>query len=156
MNEKLKVSFDKPDQGWLVIYLNAGEKHLKLPFPYTSFEFPAELVYALLNFSEGFRSKARCRHNPERYEFEFHPESEPAQVEVIIYPGYKNPDIGDVIFNYKGSRSEILLAFWLGVRELQARIPPEEYDRGYGREFPVREIKLLAEKIKGKNAAERL
>ncbi len=157
MNERLKVSFDKPEHNWLAIYLDAGNQHLELPFSYTPFDFLSELVNALLNFFDGLKAKANCSYNPERYEFIFEPGTDRAQIQVVMYPDHRTIEgSGEVIFDYEGGRSEICLAFWRAIRELQGRVSPAEYKQGLGRDFPGQEVELLTEMIKGKHQAGRV
>jgi hypothetical protein len=149
MSLGLRVSFDKPDHHWLAIYLDAPNQHLELPFSYTPFDFLSELVRALLNFSDGFDGKANCSYNPARYEFIFESKADKALIRVVSCRDYRRmDDSGEVIFDYKGERSDICLAFWRGIRELQGRVSPEEYKQRFGREFPEQEMKLLTERIK--------
>ena len=149
MSQGLKVSFDRPEHHWLAIYLDAQNRHLELPFSYTPFDFLSELVRALLNFLDGFAAKANCSYNPERYEFTFEPTADEGQFQVVSYPDHrKGEGLGEVIFNYRGDRADICLAFWRGIRELQGRVSAAEYERGFGRVFPEQEMELLTERMK--------
>src|SRR2546428_1396272 len=123
MRQELKISFDTPEHGWLAIYLDSGDHHLKLPFPYTSFDFLSELVRALLNLADGFDAKANCSYNPDQYEFLSRAADHTSQFKVVSYPDHKRAEsAGEVIFSFEGIATDICLAFWRALRELQGRV----------------------------------
>ena len=79
----------------------------------------------------------------------FEQKADKAQIQIVSYPDHrKMEDSGDIIFDHKGNRSDICMAFWRGIRELQGRVSPGEYKQGFGRDFPELEMKLLTDRVK--------
>jgi len=156
MGQELRISFDTPEHGWLAIYLDSGDHHLEVPFSHTPVDFLSELVRALLNLSDGVDAEANCSYNPDRYEFRFRARDPNSQFDIASYPDYKNAEAtGEVIFSFEGVALDICLAFWRGIRELQGRVSPEEYEEGFHRDFPEKETGLLTEKIKASGGVRR-
>lgn len=43
---------------------------------------------------------------------------------------------------------ELCIAFWRGLRELEAKVKPEEYKEHWGGEFPSQSLQILTDLIK--------
>lgn len=153
MRQELKTSFDTPEHGWLCIRLDSGDQHLELPVSYTPFDFLSELVRALLNLSDGFDANANCSYNPDRYEFHFRSSNHDTQFDVVSYPDARRAESsGEVIFFFEGIATDICLAFWRALRELQGRVSAAEYEEGFSPRLPRKRDGITYRKDRGYEA----
>lgn len=150
MSEKLRVSFNSPQCGWMSFELRAGEQSVAEAVSYTPYDSLVDLIDALCNILAGEDAQARVRwaHNPDEMDFVFGAGGDEARLEVDWYrDSLREGATGERVFAYAGSRLDVCYPFWKALSDLQADIEVDEFTRNWRREFPAREMLRLTESI---------
>jgi hypothetical protein len=143
------VDLDDPDHGWQGIDIRAAGEVLTESFSYI---YPSldDLCGALDDALRGFASRPVVfLLEPAELVLEIRPAEPPAStVRVLLHADGRHARAPEELLTYTGPTREIVRAFWLALRRLETRFPPEEYARRYRREFPSRAVAALSARLK--------
>jgi hypothetical protein len=150
MSEKLRVSFNSPQCGWMSFELRAGEQSLTDAVSYTPYDSLADLINTLIKLlSDDTELRVRWAHNPDELDFKFSARGDEARLEVEWYRDHLRAEgTGERMFSYAGSRLDVCHPFWKALCDLQADVEVDEFARNWRREFPERELQWLSEGIR--------
>lgn len=147
---RLKVEFDSPENGWTTVKLSAGDSCYQFFPSYIPYDSFSELVDSLLKILDGY-SEAVVRWNDEPVEHRFVFTSEADTVTFKVYEVIDSAVTGktaDEKFAFRDFGYKILRPFWRALRHMQMRQDLNEYEKQWGRPFPVREMFELTGRIK--------
>jgi hypothetical protein len=152
MKQKLNVSFENPEHGWVGLTISQGEESLKIIASYTPSDSFLDLTNALYNL--------RCyrvggvvawHEEPAETELRFSISGDEVELDVYFFSDHRRDyGRGERVLAITGSYEEICTPFWRALRSLQGRFSAEELDARWHRPFPCKEIDLLTTIIKGK------
>ena len=153
MNQKLKVSFDDPEHGWVCLNINCGDTSATIIASYTpsdSFLGLTNALYDLLHY-EG-EATVVWHEEPAETELRFFRTKDLVRLEVwFFFDDRRDYGRAKKEFEVSGLYEEICLPFWRALRSLQGRFSNEELGTRWHRAFPWKEIDLLTKAIKGKS-----
>jgi hypothetical protein len=147
---KLKAEFAAPVSGSTKVSLSDGNNHYQFFPSYTPYDSFTELANALLAVLDG-NHKAVVRWNDEPVEHKFVFTTEGERVSFKVYEVINSVVAGKVDqerFGFEGTRREVLRPFWKGLRDMQSRQDPKEYEKQWHSPFPEREILELKHRVK--------
>src|SRR6266511_221684 len=154
MKQKLTVSFDNPEHGWVGLTISQGEESLKIIASYTPSDSFLDLTNALYNLLYYRVGGAVTWHEePAETELRFSISQEDVELEVYSFSDHRRDyGRGERELAITGSYEEICVPFWRALRSLQGRFSAEELDARWHRPFPWKEIEILTAAIKEKFA----
>lgn len=149
MSEKLRVSFNSPQCGWMSFELRAGGQSLAETVSYTPYDSLVDLINALIKLLEDDAAlTVKWAHNPDELDFNFSASGVSVKLEVVRYRDHLRAEgAGERVFSYAGSRLDVYHPFWKALRDLQGDIEVDEFARNWRREFPESELRRLTEDI---------
>ena len=152
MKEKLKVSFDNPEHGWVGLFINYGEEAITIIASYTpsdSFLDLTNALYTLLYYP--IEATIVLNEEPAETELRFSASSGIVRLEVYTFPDTQRIACsGKRILEISGSYEEICVPFWRALRGLQGRFSAKELGARWHRPFPWKDIEQLTEAINGR------
>jgi hypothetical protein len=154
MKQKLKVSFDNPEHGWVGLTISQGEESLTITASYTPSDSFLDLTNALCNllcYRGG--GVVTWHEEPAETELRFSISRELVELEVYFFSDHRRDfGRGKRELAITGSYEEICMPFWRALRSLQGRFSAEELDARWHRPFPWKEIDILTTAIREKLA----
>ncbi|HEY0099445.1 MAG TPA: hypothetical protein VGB76_10900 [Pyrinomonadaceae bacterium] len=150
MSEKLRVSFNSPQCGWMSFELRAGEQSLIDAVSYTPYDSLHDLIRALSKLLvDDTELTVKWAYNPDELDFNFRASGDEAELEVKWYKNHlRVAGTGERRFFFQGSRLDLCHPFWKALRDIQSDTEVDEFTRNWRREFPEAEMKRLTEEIK--------
>jgi hypothetical protein len=150
MNEKLLVSLESPQHGFMSLRLKAGDESFVTVVSHTPYDSLRDLVVALCAVLDGdCEVIVKWNSEPEEYDFKLAARGEFASLLVIHYPDHRRSvETGSRVFSFEDSKAGVCGPFWKELRGLRGRTLQDEFDRQWRREFPERELNELAKRIK--------
>jgi hypothetical protein len=152
MKQKLKVSFDDPEHGWVGLTISLADESLTIIASYTpsdSFLDLTNALYSLLCYRVG--GIVTWHEEPAETEFRFSISGEDVKLEVYRYSDHRRDyGRGERELAITASYAEICLPFWRALRNLQGRFSSHELDARWHRPFPWKDIDILTTTIKEK------
>ncbi|HZG50650.1 MAG TPA: hypothetical protein VEZ40_00820 [Pyrinomonadaceae bacterium] len=149
MSEKLRVSFNSPQCGWMSFELRAGEQSLINAVSSVRYDSLRDLIRALSRLLyEDAGLTVKWAYEPDEVDFNFKARGERAALEVKWYKNHLRLEgAGERVFFYEGARLGLCHPFWEALRDMQSDMEVDEFARNWGREFPASEMQQLAEDI---------
>ncbi|HLL15085.1 MAG TPA: hypothetical protein VK388_08475 [Pyrinomonadaceae bacterium] len=149
MSEKLRVSFNSPQCGWMSFELRAGERSLAEAVSCAPYDSLVDLINALVKLlRDDVELTIKWAHDPDELDFKFSAGGDEARLEVDWYrDSVRDGATGERVFTFEGSRLDVCYPFWKALSDLQADIEVDEFARNWRREFPAREMLRLTEEI---------
>ncbi len=154
MSEKLKITFDEPQHGWVGLTISYGDVSVTIVASYTPHDSFLELTNALRNLLlyEG-EATVIWNEEPAESEIRFSRKNEEVKLDVWYDPDHRrDSERGNNILKVTGSYKEICHPFWRALRDLQGRFTAHELDTRWHRPFPSKEINMLTAAIKNANS----
>jgi hypothetical protein len=150
MSEKLRVSFNSPQCGWMSFELRAGEQSLIEAVSSVPYDPLRDLICALSRLLlEETELTVKWAYEPDEADFNFKARGERAELEVKWYKNHLRLEgTGERVFFYEGSRLDLCHPFWKALRDIQNDMEVDDFTRNWGREFPESEMKRLSEDIR--------
>jgi serine phosphatase RsbU (regulator of sigma subunit) len=147
MKQRLKVSFDNPEHGWVGLTISQGEKSLTIIASYTPSDSFLDLTNALHNLlCYRVGGVVTWHEEPAETEMRFSISGEDVELEVCFFSDHRRDyGRGERELAITGSYEEICTPFWRALRSLQGRFSAEELDARWHRPFPWKEIDLLTD-----------
>ena len=152
IKQKLKASFDNPENGWVGLTISQGGESLKIIASYAPSDSFLDLTNALYNL-RCYRvgSVVAWHQEPAETELRFSISGDEVELDVYFFSDHRRDyGRGERVLAITGSYEEICTPFWRALRSLQGRFSVEELDARWHRPFPWKEIDLLTTTIKGK------
>ncbi|MDX6272744.1 MAG: hypothetical protein QOD28_3967 [Acidobacteriota bacterium] len=149
MDEKLRVSFNSPQCGWMSFELRAGEQSLVDAACSAPYDSLLDLIRALSRLLvEDTELTVKWAYEPDEADFNFKARGERAELEVVWYENrLRLEGTGERVFFFEGSRLDLCRPFWEALRNVQRDIVVDEFARNWGREFPAAEMQRLTGEI---------
>jgi hypothetical protein len=150
MNQKLQVSLESPQHGFMSLRLKVGDESFVTVVSHTPYDSLRDLVEALSAVLDSdCEVTVKWNSEPEEYDFRFAALAGYVSLDVIYYVDHRRLSvIGGVVFSFRGSKLEVCLLFWEELRGLRSRTVQDEFDRQWRREFPERELNELTKRIR--------
>ena len=149
MSQKLKVSFDDPEHGWVGLSLNYAQEAITIIASCIlsdSFLDLTNVLHSLL-FYQG-ETTVVWHEEPAETELRFSNLEGLVRLEVYFFPDHRRNDKREEKgLAISGSYEEICIPFWRALRSLQGRFSAEELDARWQRPFPWKEIDVLTSAI---------
>lgn len=154
MSEKLEVSFNSPQCGWMSVGFGNGENEFHTTTAHTPHSSAlSEILNGLSSFlqSETERDEfiVAWSRNPEEYKLFFRRTEQTVHFQVVQYP----PDTevkneGEIVFSHHGSVTEFCEAFYQTFAQLYEDRETDEFEFNWRQPFPFEEFTNFQEKLK--------
>lgn len=150
MNQKLRVSLESPQHGFMSLRLSSGKESFVTVVSHAPYDSLHDLIKALCDMLAGDGAAiVKWNSEPEEYDFKLAARGDSVQLDIIHYPDHRRLNAASSkVFSFRGSKLEACLPFWKELRGLRRRIAQDEFDRQWRREFPEREMQELTKRIR--------
>ena len=150
MNQKLKVSFNSPQSGWMSIGLKAGQRSFVTAVSHAPYDSLRDLINALSSLVSGAKkTTVKWNREPEEYDFELRRNQTGAELTVVRFPDHRRiKSKREIVFSHQATALELCLTFWKALRELHRDIEVDEFDKNWRREFPEAEMQALTKLVR--------
>lgn len=151
MDNKLSVSLESPQSGWMSLRLGAGGQSFVAVMSHAPYDSVRELIEGLTALvaggGEGFT--VRWNAEPEEFDFAFEPAGAEVELRVARYVGRgRAADPPSVVFSHRGPRAAVCLPFWREFKRLRDRRETDVYEQNWRRAFPERELQEFTRALK--------
>lgn len=153
MSEKLEVSFNSPQCGWMSIGFENGvsEFHTTTAHAPHNAALPEllKILTALLdeNSPDG-EYLLRWNRDPEEFDFRFIRNGEELLLEIYQYPTEeRESDERELVFSHKGAVKEVCAAFAETFDQLYEDRDTDEFEFNWRQPFPYKEFEEFRDKI---------
>lgn len=153
MSEKLEVSFNSPQCGWMSIGFNSGESEFHTTTAHAPHEkaLPQllDILSNLINPDQHeFEKTLKWNRDPEEFDFVFRKDAKHSSLEIIEYPTEeRNRKNSEIVFRFSGNATEIGNAFYKTFEQLYAERFNDEFEQNWRQPFPLEEFTKFKEKI---------
>lgn len=153
MSEKLEVSFNSPQCGWMSVGFNVGEKEFHTTTAHAPYEDALsnllQILSALIEDKNGeFQKTLKWNRDPEEFDFAFHKTGDKTLLEIIEYPTEeRDRKLGEKVFSYEGNTREICEAFYETFEQLYEERHADEFEQNWRQPFPLEEFRNFENKI---------
>lgn len=144
----MKVHFEKPLHRWLVFTISEDENSIELDAVAVSQNFLIDLLAMLTRVWNGETSICLVFLNPKHIHLQWLNNSNfrVASSEYLDNaPCYTD---NETLAEFDITAKELCIAFWRGLRDLESKTTPEEYQKHWGGEFPSESLQILTNLIK--------
>ena len=153
MPNKLEVSFNSPQCGWMSIGFDDGENEFHTTTAYTPH------VRALPEILKGLSSLLEAKsprdeftiawsRNPEEYKLFFRRVENQVFFQVVEYPGFNHTeDEGEIVFSYHGNAKDFCESFYQTFAQLYADRDTDEFEFNWRLPFPFAEFENFKSKL---------
>jgi hypothetical protein len=154
MSQKLEVSFNSPQCGWMSIGFSDGEREFHTTTahaPHRSAlpELLKILTSLLDNNSTPNDFLLRWNRDPEEFDIRFLREGENATLEIYQYPTEeREARERELVFSHTGTIREICVAFDETFEQLYADRDTDEFEFNWRQPFPYREFEVFRSSLK--------
>lgn len=150
MNQKLRVSLESPQHGFMSLRLSAGRESFVTVVSCTPYDSLRDLIDALCSVLEGdYETIVKWNSEPEEFDFKLAARGDSVQFDIIRYPDHRRSQkLSSNVFSFRGSKLETCWPFWKELRGLHRRTMQDEFDRQWRREFPGEEMQELTKRIR--------
>ncbi len=146
MSNKLEVSFNSPQCGWMSIGFDDGENEFHTTTAHAPHERAlSELLQILSNLANENSTQdeyvLQWNRNPEEFDFRFVKEGENVLLEIYQYPTEeRETNERDLIYSHRGRIADICQTFAETFNQLYADRETDEFEFNWRQPFPVREF----------------
>ncbi len=150
MNQKLRVSFNSPQSGWMSIGLKTDDESFVTAVSHEPYDSLRDLMKALSAFlSNGEDQKVKWNCEPEEYDFELRRDGSNAVLEIARFPDHRRTlKKRKVVFKHEATPLSICDGFWHALRELHRDINVDEFDKNWRRTFPEEEMRAFTKAVR--------
>jgi hypothetical protein len=150
MSQKLRVSMESPQSGWMSLSLRAGDEALLMVASHAPDDSLRDLIVALSALLSGSREMTvRWNCEPEAFDFRLIVRGSCVELRVVRYPDHhRRQKEGRVVLSLRGSKMEIGVPFWRALRDLGRRVSTDVFESNWRRTFPQRELQQLTSLIR--------
>ncbi len=153
MANKLEVSFNSPQCGWMSIGFDDGVSEFHTTTAHAPHEkaLPEllEILTALLDENSAQDEFTLLwNRNPEEFDFHFLRSGETLALEIFQYPGEtRRSEEREPVFAHEGNVKAICLAFAETFKQLYEDRQTDEFEFNWRQPFPFEEFQLFNEKL---------
>jgi hypothetical protein len=151
MSEKLEVSFNSPQCGWMSVGFNVGEKEFHTTTAHAPHEKAlSELLQILSEMLEenDFEKILKWNRDPEAFDFSFRKSGEKTLLEIIEYPTEERDEQErEKVFSYEGETREVCEAFFETFGQLYAERLEDDFEQNWRQPFPLEEFRNFENKL---------
>ncbi|MCB1025514.1 MAG: hypothetical protein KDB79_14050 [Acidobacteria bacterium] len=144
MPEKLEVSFNSPQCGWMSIGFEDGKRSFQTTTAYAPHSSAlSELLKTLIEIlkQENFTHTLKWNRDPEEYDFIFARVGDETSIEIIEYPTDERDQLrGKRVFLHRGDAKQIAEAFLETFRQLYDERNVDEFEQNWHQKFPYEEF----------------
>jgi hypothetical protein len=154
MTNKLEVSFNSPQCGWMSIGFDDGVNEFHTTTAHTPHSFAlAEILHGLTSLLEAKAAEdefvIEWSRNPEAYDLQFKREGEIVYFKVIEYPTFNRLKAeSEIVFSYRGEIREFCTAFAETFNQLYEDRDTDEFEFNWRQPFPHKEFEEFNQKMK--------
>jgi len=154
MKNKLEVSFNSPQCGWMSIGFDDGENEFHTTTAYTPHEKALpEILNSLSALLDAQKTKddfmVQWSRNPEEYKLFFSRYEGIAFFQVVEYPPFAGPkEEGEIVFSYHGNLKNFCRSFYKTFAQLYEDRETDEFEFNWRQPFPFEEFRNFESKIK--------
>ena len=136
---RLKVEFDDPSHGWLMLTLEINGHQYRVVFShiYPTLERLCDLLSDTWS-GRDCRRLATFLEEPAEVDATVRPMPEGrCRVSFVRFPDHRRTlEPGEPLVEFDGTPKEVVLPFWRALRRLQAALPPEQFTARWREPFP--------------------
>jgi hypothetical protein len=150
MNQKLRISLESPQHGFMSLRLSSGRESFVAVVSHEPYDSLRDLIEALSHALAGdMDAVVKWNSEPEEYDFRLTARGDFVQLEITRYPDHRRlKAAASTVFTFRGAKLDACLPFWKELRDLHRRAPRDEFDRQWRREFPEAEMQELTKRIR--------
>ena len=152
MENKLEVSFNSPQCGWMSIGFDEGTNEFHTTTAHAPHEraLPEllEILSALLNENSAQNEYAlHWNRNPEEFDFKFSKNGENLLLEIYQYPGEtRDSTERELVFSHNGKVKDVCRTFAETFNQLYADRQTDEFEFNWRQPFPFEEFENFKKK----------
>lgn len=159
MAEKLEVTFNSPQCGWMSVGFNAGEREFHTTTAHAPHQDALVELLGILSGlleAEDFERTLKWNRDPEEFDFAFRKNGGRTRLEIIEYPtDERDRRRGERVFAYEGATLDVCRAFYETFEQLYAERFEDEFEQNWRQPFPVEEFEEFKTKLIGRAAPDR-
>ncbi|MFN2392062.1 MAG: hypothetical protein ABR566_08845 [Pyrinomonadaceae bacterium] len=150
MSEKLEVSFNSPQCGWMSIGFNDGANEFHTTTAHAPHEKAlSELLRILSNLlDENLAENEYILHwnrNPEEFDFHFFRQGEILRLEIYQYPSETRQTAErEMVFAHTGKTKDVCAAFHATFAQLYKDKDTDEFEFNWRQDFPLEEFERFS------------
>jgi hypothetical protein len=150
MSQKLRVSLESPQHGFMSLRLSSGKESFVTVVSYTPYDSLRDLIDGLCGVLDSdYDAIIKWNGEPEEFDFKLVARDDSVQFDIIRYPDHRRSyNLASTVFSFRGSKMDACLPFWKELRDLHSRAIQDEFNRQWRREFPEREMQELTKRIR--------
>ena len=150
MNQKLRVSLESPQHGFMSLRLSSETERFVAVVSHAPYDSLRDLIESLCNALAGdYDTIVKWNSEPEEYDFRLAARDDSIKLDIVRYPDHRRlAESSSIVFSFGGSKLDACLPFWKELRGLHRRIAQDEFDRQWRREFPETEMQELTKRIR--------
>ncbi len=157
---KLEVSFNSPQCGWMSIGFDdgAGEFHTTTAHAPHERALPEllRILSALLDADSGKATEyvLHWNRNPEEFDFRFAGNGENVRLEIYQFPTEtRETEEGELVFAHEGGVNEVCAAFAETFKQLYEDRETDEFEFNWRQPFPDEEFQSFTRKLQNRSAS---
>ncbi len=146
MSQKLRVSFNSPQSGYMSVGLRAaGGRELVAAVAHKPYDSLRDLIVALGELLESDAQQiVKWNCEPDELDFILAAEADTARLNVVHYLNHRRSRrTSQEVFAVQGTKLEVCGAFWKALREMHRDIEVDDFAGNWRREFPEAEMQQL-------------
>jgi hypothetical protein len=144
----LRIHFETPVHGWMLVTFETGEESLTIDVSNVPIDALLAFTNTVLSFANWGEGWNYFGHGSATYAISLRRNEKQAILEVFEIPYSVHnpmPGHGTLIFTAQDTPDTLLVAFWRGLRNLEAR-----FDKAHWKyEFPAAAVEQLGKIVKG-------
>jgi hypothetical protein len=150
MNQKLKVSLESPQHGFMSLRLSTDEESFVAVVAHEPYDSLRDLIKALCAALDGDgETIIKWNSEPEEFDFRLAARDESVNLDIVRYPDHRRlAESASTVFAFRAERLAACWPFWKELRDLQRRTARDEFNRQWRREFPEGEMQELTKRIR--------
>lgn len=153
MTDKLEVSFNSPQCGWMSIGFDDGVSEFRTTTAHAPHELAlGELLRILTAMLDPSLTEnehlLKWNRDPEEFDFRFVRNGDDLTIEIFQYPtDERELNERELVFSHKGPVSEVCEAFWATFEQLYADRETDEFEFNWRQPFPFAEFEKFKSRI---------
>jgi hypothetical protein len=152
MSEKLRVSFNSPQSGYMSVGLKAGTERVVFGASHQPVDSLRDLLEKLVALLTGKESSVVVRWNcePDEYDFRFayQGDGDTLRLEIVHRQNFgRSRSASQKVFVFEGAKLDLGMTFWQALENLRQDIFTDEYDKNWRRPFPQLEMQRFTEVV---------
>lgn len=157
MTNKLEVSFNSPQCGWMSIGFDDGNNEFHTTTAHTPHSRAlSEILKGLSSLIDATTAKdeftIEWSRNPEAYDLKFERDGENVRFQVIEFPNFnRTQSESETVFSYEGDVRNFCEAFYVTFQQLYAEREVDEFEENWKQPFPFAEYEEFQTRLKSAN-----